>query len=83
MHAYTAFGLYDPIRLAALLLSAIKQSHADSFEIRSNSYFDRRAGSADLRLRLEAGDPLEQLLEDWRVVAASFTEAREPFLLYR
>jgi len=75
-------GVYDPIRFAVLLLAAIKEQHADSFAIRSNAYFDRRAGAAELRQWLEAGGSSEDIFRDWQAGHSRYLHVREPYLLY-
>lgn len=75
--------IYDPTRLAVLLLAAIKKRYPDSFEIRSARYFDNRAGSAVLRQRLEAGEHPVFIFETWLAELTDFVQERESFLIYR
>jgi len=44
---------------------------------------DLLTGSAAARSRLEQGDPLESLLEEWRIAVKDFDETLGGILLYR
>jgi uncharacterized protein YbbC (DUF1343 family) len=72
---------YDPIRLAARLLAAVRAVHGDRLQIDTRR-LDMLAGTDQLRLVIAAGADPEPLLAAWRVRAARFREQRAPHLLY-
>ncbi len=72
---------YDPTRLAARLLAAVRRAHADSLVI-SPSRFDRLAGSGRWRAALEAATPGEAIWRSWQPELARFRQLREQYLLY-
>jgi uncharacterized protein YbbC (DUF1343 family) len=73
---------YDPTRLAARLMAAIREIHPDSFQIRDARYFDNRAGSDALRLWLESGGEEGDLWRSWEEGLAAFRAVREKYLIY-
>jgi uncharacterized protein YbbC (DUF1343 family) len=72
---------YDPTRLAARLLAAVRQAHTDSLVI-SPSRFDRLAGSGRWRAALEGATPGEAIWRSWQSELARFRQLREQYLLY-
>lgn len=79
---------YRPVSAALRLIDAIRRLHPGDFRFTGNSpaspdiyWIDRLAGTAELRRAMERG-ALDELLADWERQSASFTRARERFLLY-
>jgi uncharacterized protein YbbC (DUF1343 family) len=68
------------------LLEAQRTLHPDDFEWRQNvpgKYFiDLLLGSDQPRLRLDAGEIVDQILFDWEEDVRAFEDRRQPFLLY-
>ncbi len=81
--AVTDRSVYDPTRLAARLLWAIREVHRDSFRIRHDAYFDARAGSDALRLSLNVAVSPREIWSSWEPPLAEFRRSREAYLIYR
>lgn len=74
-------GAYDPTRLAARLLEAVRAAHPDRLVIRPTP-FDRLAGSDRWRTALEAGASGDSIWRSWQPALAAFRKRRAPYLLY-
>jgi len=82
---------FDPLWLGLELLRAFRDHDPERFGWRPDPYefvadvpaLDLLTGSAEARRTLEAGEPLEPLLEDWADEVAAFAAALEGVLLYR
>jgi len=81
----------QPVALGLHLLKTVHDLHPDDFGWRSDPYefvsdvpaLDLLTGSAAARSCLEHGDPLEPLLEEWRIAVKGFEEALGGILLYQ
>lgn len=69
-----------PVRLAFELLAAICKHHPDKLIIEPRG-FDRLAGTDQVRLRLLAGKPADQLDPD-PAALGDFADLRAPYLIY-
>lgn len=74
-------ALYDPTRTAVALLAAIRASAPEHFEFLER-HFDRLSGTDKLRLGLEAGQSVQQLVEGWEKQQDAYAGRIAPFLLY-
>lgn len=72
---------FEPVRSGVQILAAAKELFADSLRWRVSSV-DRLAGTAQLRLKLDAGVAPEAIVESWRDEVRQFLEMRKPYLLY-
>ncbi|HEU4801177.1 MAG TPA: exo-beta-N-acetylmuramidase NamZ domain-containing protein [Gemmatimonadales bacterium] len=72
---------YDATRTAVALIAAISASAPDHFEFLER-HFDRLAGTDQLRLGLEAGRSVEQLVGGWPKQQDDFARRIAPFLIY-
>ena len=79
--AVTDRDRFEPVRTGVHILAAAKELFADSLRWRQSS-LDRLAGTADLRLRLEAGAAPEEIVAAWSEDVRHFLEMRRPYLLY-
>jgi len=73
---------YDPTRLAARLLWAVHQVHADRL-VFNDAGFDRLAGSSAWRLAVQAGRPGDDVWRSWQPGLERFAQERARYLLYR
>lgn len=81
---------FRPVRTAVAVLSAIRRLWPDHPFWRDPPYeyeevklpFDILSGSPRLRLQIEAGVPLVEIVEGWRSDLADFVDRRRPFLRY-
>jgi len=79
-----------PLALGLHLLQVVHDLHPERFGWRSDPYefvadrpaLDLLTGSADARELIEAGAPLEPLLEAWRAEVADFEATLDGILLY-
>ncbi len=74
-------SVYDPTHTAVALLVAIRGVHPDSLGIRAAG-FDRLAGGAALRQRIESGSAAAQIVEEWQPARAAWLLQRRSALLY-
>ena len=72
---------YDPTKLAAALLAAIRAAHPAQFQFRVQS-FDRLAAGPELRMAIEAARPVQEIWESWNGDLERFHETRAKFLIY-
>ena len=74
-------SVYDPtVAAVAALLEARRQS-GDRWAWRAD-HFDRLAGTDRLRLAIEAGRDLDDIVRPWAAQLAAFGARAEPYLLY-
>ena len=72
---------YDPVLTAvAALLEARRLSGKDW--VWNKNHFDRLAGYDGLRLAIDRGDKLENIVEAWINGQTEFKEIRKPYLMY-
>jgi uncharacterized protein YbbC (DUF1343 family) len=74
-------ALYDPTRTGVALLLEARRLSADAWEWRAE-HFDRLAGTHRLRVGVEDGVSLEELVGSWRLELQAFAPLREASLLY-
>jgi uncharacterized protein YbbC (DUF1343 family) len=48
-----------------------------------NASFDRLAGGPELRLAIQTGTPVSQIIKSWRDSIKQFLERRRAVLIYR
>jgi len=71
-----------PVALGLHLVATLHDLYPDQFAWRA-SHFDRLIGSDRVRHALEAGEPVEQIVQSWSKDLAEFNQRREAYLLYR
>lgn len=79
----------EPLALGLHLLATVRELHPDRFAWRAEPYefvadraaLDLLTGSSEARARIEAGAPLEPLLEAWRGEVATFESTLDGILL--
>ncbi len=72
---------YRSVTVAVALIQTVRRLHPDKFQLQ-NETFDRLAGTSALREAIEAGTPLEKIVDGWRSEVEGYLTRREPFLLY-
>jgi uncharacterized protein YbbC (DUF1343 family) len=72
---------YDPTATAVHLLSAIDRRHPGEFAW-IPKHFDRLAGTAELRLAIDAGTDPDLILRGWEPARRDFLARRRAMLLY-
>ncbi len=83
-------GALEPLALGLHLLQVVRDLHPEHFAWRSDPYefvadrpaLDLLTGSPEARERIEAGAPLEPLLESWKRDVAAFEATLDGILLY-
>ncbi|HEX9580614.1 MAG TPA: DUF1343 domain-containing protein [Gemmatimonadales bacterium] len=75
-------AVYDPVRMALRLLTAVRARHADSLVVRART-LDERVGSDRLRLALETGLAPDSIWRTWDQDLEAFRVMRARYLLYR
>lgn len=74
-------GTYDPTRTAVALLREIQRSAGADWAWRAAA-FDRLAGTDQLRIGLDSGASLDEIVEGWATARQSFQQNRVQYLLY-
>ncbi len=82
--------LYAPYRTSLMLLQSVLLHHRDAFEWKQPPYeyeFDRLPvdlilGDPTVRRRLEQGEPVQQMEQDWGEALENFISIRQRFCLY-
>ena len=82
--------LLEPVALGVQVLKALHDLHPDDFGWRPDSYefvadipaLDLLTGSADVRRRIETGEPLDDLFDAWRVWVGDWESTLDGVLLY-
>ncbi|MGB8953879.1 MAG: DUF1343 domain-containing protein [Tumebacillaceae bacterium] len=73
---------YDPLRTALSIIAVLKELYPDDFTWRRDEWIDKLTGTERVRTALDAGVPVDQLLQEWEGDVAKFRELRHPYLLY-
>ena len=79
---------YQPVRTAVHLLEATMRADPERFKWREKSKdarhypIDILAGSDDLRTKLEAGIPADDIVDAWKTKTEKFKEKRKNYMLY-
>lgn len=74
---------FDAIRTAVTMIVTAKQQHPDVFGWRPDNYIDKLSGSDRLRLMVDAGAGVDEVVGAWRDELAAFAKLRRRYLLYR
>jgi uncharacterized protein YbbC (DUF1343 family) len=78
---------FPAVRVGLEVLAAIRRTWPADFAWhvpQTDTYnFDRLAGTDRIRLALDAGVPVAELMADWEDELAAFAALRDPYLLYR
>lgn len=69
-----------PVMMALHLIAAARRMAGSAWDW--NPHFDRLAGGSGLRSALEAGIPVEEIVDDWESYKSNFAHQREKYLLY-
>lgn len=72
---------YNPTLAGVAALLEARRLAGPRWEWRDR-HFDRLAGNGRLRRQIEAGLPLEEIVEEWPKAVARFQELRAPYLIY-
>ncbi|MBO8163459.1 MAG: DUF1343 domain-containing protein [Brevibacillus sp.] len=73
---------YDPIRTALVIIREVKELYPDQFAWRSDNWIDKLLGTNSVRLALDAGKPVEEIMAEWERDLKEFEKLRELYLLY-
>lgn len=74
-------GRFEPVRLALSLLTALRETHAGSFEFRAG-HFDRLASGPELRVAIQSGTPAREIWASWQPALDRYRLLREQYLIY-
>jgi uncharacterized protein YbbC (DUF1343 family) len=74
---------FEAIRTAVTMIVTAKQAHPDVFGWRPDNYIDKLSGSDRLRLMVDAGAGVGEVIDAWRSELAAFAKLRERYLIYR
>ncbi|MFC1466699.1 MAG: exo-beta-N-acetylmuramidase NamZ domain-containing protein [Candidatus Brachytrichaceae bacterium NZ_4S206] len=83
-----ARNVFQPVRMGVHLVAACRAAAPDRFAFLAASWegraphFDLLMGNAAVRMGIEAGLPVEELIADWQASEADFCRRRAPYLLY-
>jgi uncharacterized protein YbbC (DUF1343 family) len=72
---------FEPVSVALHILSLLKKTYPAEFSWRANS-IDRLSGTDQVRLEIDKGTPVDQILSSWQPFLKAFDAARRPHLLY-
>jgi uncharacterized protein YbbC (DUF1343 family) len=72
---------FQAVRVALHILSSVRKNHAGQFQWRESS-MDRLAGSDDVRMAIDRGQPVDRILASWEDGLRKFDAARRRFFLY-
>jgi len=72
---------YDPTRTAVAVLVETRRASGNSWEW-NETHFDRLAGTQQLRLGVEEGEPLDEILAVWPAQLEDFLAIRQETLIY-
>ena len=71
---------YEPVKTAVFMLAAIKALYPKDFQWRGS--INRLAGTARLRLAIDAGNNAQEICRMWQGEVEQFKKMREKYLLY-
>ena len=74
-------GRFQPLRTALHLIAYLRSAYSRHFEWRER-HFDRLAGSEEVRLGIDGGRPVAEMLDAWQQQLRSFEKERSAFFLY-
>jgi uncharacterized protein YbbC (DUF1343 family) len=77
---------FQPVRVGFTALAAVRRGWPDDFTWRANQEgihnFDKLAGTDLVRLAIDDGVAIDDLLAEWAVERAAFEDARQKYLRY-
>jgi uncharacterized protein YbbC (DUF1343 family) len=79
-------GEFEAIRTAIAMIITAKRTYPDNFawrESRTPYWIDRLTGSEQVRLAIDGGAGVDEVVAGWRSELAEFRRTREQYLLYR
>ena len=86
LHA-TPGAPFQPVRCGFEALAAVRRGWPDDFAWRTNREgihnFDKLAGTDEVRLAIDAGAAIDDLVSDWARDRADFEEQRQKYLHYQ
>jgi len=74
---------FEAIHTAITMIIAAKQAHPDVFGWRPDNFIDKLSGSDRLRLMIDAGAGVDEVVGAWRGELTAFVKRRERYLIYR
>ncbi|MGH3761293.1 exo-beta-N-acetylmuramidase NamZ family protein [Actinophytocola sp.] len=74
---------FEAIHTAITMIVTAKQAHPDVFGWRPDNFIDKLSGSDRLRLMIDAGAGVDEVIGAWRGELAAFAKLRERYLIYR
>ena len=74
---------FDAIRAAVTMIVLARRLYPAAFGWRPDNYVDKLSGSDRLRLMVDAGAGVDEVVGAWRDELAAFRRQREPYLIYR
>ena len=72
---------FHPVETSLHIVKTVRDLYPDKFQFHSD-YFDKVMGTSKLRLDLESGRPVQDIVTGWQGELRRFAEARRPYLLY-
>ncbi len=72
---------FHPVETSLHIVKAVRDLYPDGFQFHSD-YFDKVMGTSKVRLDLESGRPVQDIVTGWQGELRRFAEARRPYLLY-
>lgn len=86
IHILDRFSL-QPVRVGLKVIEVIREMYPERFAWRQPAadgryFFDLLAGTAEIRLGLEAGRTVEELMASWEESLPAFLARRQKYLLY-
>ncbi len=74
--------VFEPVRMAMALLAEIRGQYSGVLDWGSEERVHRKMGSPLVRKQVEAGVPVEKILEGWAAERKEFEQVRKDFLIY-
>ena len=72
---------YSPMKLAVAILVSLKKMYLE-FQWTNKNFIDKLAGTDRLRIKINEGATVEQIMEDWYDEIENFNIKKEKILLY-
>ena len=72
---------YRPVKVALHILTVLKKTYPAQFQWQASS-IDRLSGSDEVRLAIDRGTPVDQIIASWQDSLKKFEAARKQFFLY-
>jgi uncharacterized protein YbbC (DUF1343 family) len=74
---------FEAIRTAITMIVTAKQLYPSLFAWRPDNFIDKLSGSDRLRLMVDAGAGVDEVIGEWQGELAAFRRQRERYLIYR